>query len=114
VGAAPLVKNDQSADALSDAIPDAPVQPHRRRDHPRLDSTISPAAILHGAELCPARAGQMWTLAAAVAPAQDLQLAVAPDRQQTLGVGEEELHFALAAPVMDTPRQSMPGDEFGG
>jgi hypothetical protein len=56
----------------------------------------------------------MWTLAATVAPAQHLQLAVAPDRKESLCVGEEELHFAFAAASVDAAAQPMPRDQLGG
>jgi len=43
-----------------------------------------------------------------------LQLTIAPDRQQAIGIGEEELRLVLAAPIVDSPSQVMPGDQFGG
>jgi hypothetical protein len=53
--------------------------------------------------LRPGRTGQVSALAAAVAPAQHFQSAIVPDRQQSLGVGEHELHVAFAAAVAATP-----------
>jgi hypothetical protein len=52
----------------------------------------------------------MWTLAAPVAPAQDLQLSIAPDGQKALRVGEQELQFTLPAPIVDAPAQAVSGD----
>ena len=71
-----FVVNQQAADALADAKPHALVQPHRRRDDHRLDTALAPAVALDGIRLRPGRAGQLRTLAAAVAPANDFQPAV--------------------------------------
>src|SRR5262249_45748372 len=76
---APFVLDDQPADALTNAIPDALVQPHRRRDDHRPDATSPPAAILHGDYLRPCRAGQARALAAAVAAQQGSSLTIVRD-----------------------------------
>jgi hypothetical protein len=43
---------------------------------------------------------------------EDFQPALVPNREQTFGVGELELHFALAAPVANAPPQAVPGNQF--
>src|SRR5690242_11241929 len=100
-----FVGDHQAAHALADAIPYTLVQSHCRRDDDGFDAALAPAAAFDGVQLRPGRAGQMRTFAAAVAPAEDLQPALAPDRQQALGVGEEKLHLALTAAIMDAPLQ---------
>ena len=69
----------------------------------RLNAALAPAAAFDGIHLRPGRTGQVSALAAAVAPAQHFQSAIVPDRQQSLGVGEHELHVAFAAAVAATP-----------
>jgi hypothetical protein len=49
-----------------------------------------------------------------VSPAQDLQPASAPNRQDALSIGEEESHLAFAPTVADAPPPPVPGDQFQG
>src|SRR5262249_24166662 len=100
-----LVANEQTTNTLADLIPDAVLQAHRCRNVDRLGVAAAPAARLDGRQPRPASAGQTPTVAAAVAPAQQLELPLVPDRQNRRVVAEQELDLALAAAFVDTATQ---------
>ena len=54
----------------------------------------------------------MNTLAAVVAPVEDFQPALVPDREHPFAVGGVELRLTLAAPVVDAPLQAVPCDQL--
>ena len=56
----------------------------------------------------PERAGQLGTLAATIAPADDAQFASVKDGQQALGITSQELHFEGAVAGMDAPAEVVP------
>ncbi len=67
-----------------------------------------------GREPGPASPGQEPALAPAVAPADDLETAVAPDRQPRVTVTEEEAHLPLPAAIVGATPQAVPPDQFRG
>src|SRR5262249_16225939 len=53
-------------------------------------------------------------LAATATPAEDAELPLVQDRQEAVGVANEELHLLLTEPVVDAATQAMLVDEFVG